>query len=99
MRVELFYFDGCPNWAVADERLSEALRLAGRSDVLIARHQVETPEQADEVGFLGSPTVRINGRDLFAQGGEQVALSCRVYSTLAGSARSPTVDQLFETLS
>lgn len=99
MRLDLFYFDGCPNWAVADERLREALRLAGRSDLLIERHQVETPEQADAVGFLGSPTVRINGRDPFAQGGEQVALTCRVYSTPTGLAGSPTVEQFLEALS
>ena len=98
MRVELFYSDGCPNWAVADERLRDALRLAGRRDVLIERHSVETPEQADEVGFLGSPTVRINGRDLFAQGGERVALSCRVFSTPTGLAGSPTVEQFLEAL-
>ena len=99
MRVELFYFDGCPNWAVVDERLRAALNLAGRSDVLIERHRVQTLEQAAEVGFLGSPTVRIDGRDPLAQGGEQVALSCRVFSTPAGLAGSPTVEQLLEALS
>ena len=25
MKVELLYFDGCPNWTVADERLARAL--------------------------------------------------------------------------
>lgn len=99
MKLELFYFDGCPNWAVADERLREALHLAGHSDVRIQRQRVQTPEQAEEVGFLGSPTVRINGRDPFAQAGEQVALSCRVFSTPAGLAGSPTVEQLIEALS
>jgi soluble P-type ATPase len=99
MKLELFYFDGCPNWAVAEERLREALHLSGHSDVLIQRHGVQTLEQAAKVGFLGSPTVRIDGRDPFAQAGEQVALSCRVFSTPAGLAGSPTVEQLVEALS
>ena len=33
MRVELFYCDGCPNWTVAEDRLTEALLTVGRDDI------------------------------------------------------------------
>lgn len=99
MRVELLYFDGCPNWKVAEERLTEALSVLGRDDVTLERRLVETPEQAEELGFIGSPTLRIDGVDPFATGAEQVGLSCRVYATAAGLSGSPTTAQLLEVLS
>lgn len=57
-KVELFYFDGCPSWGIAVERLSRALSMLGRHEVAVERHEVKTPEQADELGFTGgSPTL------------------------------------------
>ena len=99
MRVELLYFDGCPNWTVADERLGQALTLLGRDDVTVDRRNVETSAHAEEVGFTGSPTVRIDERDPFATGEEAVGLACRVYATPAGLSGSPTVEQFLEALS
>ena len=98
MKVELFYVDGCPNWTVADQRLSEALTRLGL-DVTVKRRRVTTPTQADEVGFTGSPTIRIDDRDPFASGEEQVGLACRLYPTPTGWGGSPTVQQLVEALS
>lgn len=99
MRVELLYFDGCPNWKVADDRLTEALTILGRSDVVVERRAVETTEQAEALGFLGSPSIRVDGSDLFATGQEQVGLACRVYATSAGLSGSPDTAQLVEVLS
>lgn len=99
MRVELFYFDDCPNWKVADERLREAVRTVGRDDITVRRRKVETPAHAEAVRFAGSPTIRINGEDPFATGDEQVGLACRLYRTPEGLGGSPTVGQFVEALS
>ncbi len=99
MRVELLYFEGCPSWKVADARLAEALVSTGRGDTVVERRLVETPEQAEELHFTGSPTIRIDGTDPFATGEEQVGLACRLYSTPAGPSGSPTADQLIGVLS
>ena len=99
MRVELLYFDGCPSWKVADERLAEALQALGRADVVVERRRVETPEQAAEERFIGSPTIRIDGTDPFASGDEQVALACRIYDTSTGPSGSPDTAQLLAVLS
>jgi hypothetical protein len=99
VRVELLYFDGCPNWTVADERLTEALRAAGRDDLDVNRRRVETAVEAEELEFLGSPTIRVDGTDPFASGAEQVGLACRVYATPDGRSGSPTTDQLVAVLS
>ena len=93
MSIELLYFAGCPNWQLTDERLREALRLAGRGDEVEYR-TVETPAEAEDIGFAGSPTVLVDGRDPFAEPGATAGLSCRVYRTPAGLAGAPTVDQL-----
>ena len=98
MDVTLLYFDGCPNWQVADERLQEALALAGRDDVRVQRRLVSTPKQAEAARFRGSPTVLVDGRDPFADPAAPVGLSCRVYRTADGLAGSPTVDQLLAVL-
>lgn len=98
MDVTLLYFDGCPNWQVADERLQEALARAGRDDVRVQRRLVSTPEEAEAARFRGSPTVLVDGRDPFADPAAPVGLSCRVYRTADGLAGSPTVDQLLAVL-
>jgi hypothetical protein len=99
MRVELLYFDGCPNWKVADDRLTEALTELGRDDIVVEHRLVDTPEQAEELAFTGSPTIRIDGTDPFATGQEQVGLACRVYATPTGLGGSPDTAQLVQALS
>ncbi len=91
MKVELLYFDGCPNWKTADERLRE---LATECSFQLGRRMVTTPEEAQIAGFRGSPTILIDGKDPFVSGDEPISLSCRVYRTPAGIAGSPSIDQL-----
>jgi hypothetical protein len=92
MDIALLYFDGCPNGRVADERLTEIV--AGCPDVTLTRRRVETMEEAERVGFRGSPSILVNGADAFADGAAGVGLACRVYATPAGPAGAPTLDQL-----
>jgi hypothetical protein len=98
MRIELLYFDGCPNWRIADERLRDALARVDRADVPIVHTQVTSVEKAAAVSFRGSPTILIDDRDPFADPDAPVGLSCRVYATDDGLAGAPTVDQLVEVL-
>ncbi len=96
MRVVLLYFEGCPNWKLADERLSA---LAPGCGFELERRKVETPEQAPEMGFRGSPTILVDGRDPFSEDDEPVeGLSCRVYHTHEGPAGVPTDEQLRDAL-
>ena len=57
VRVTLVCFDGCPNWQLTDERLSQAVARLGRDDVTLEHRRVTTPEEAETLGFRGSPTV------------------------------------------
>ena len=60
---------------------------------------METPEEAERLAFIGSPTILVDGRDPFASGNEPSALACRVFTTPDGRAGCPTVEQLVEVLS
>jgi hypothetical protein len=96
--VTLRYFDGCPNWLMADAHLREALDATGHVDVAVDHEKVETAEAAERLGFSGSPTVLIDGYDPFATPGAPVGLACRIYRTPQGMRGSPTVEQLSDVL-
>jgi hypothetical protein len=79
LRVELLYFDGCPNHLVAEEVLKEVMADENVQAPVI-RVQVETPESAVSQRFLGSPTIRLNGKDIDPAGDDgQYSLRCRMY--------------------
>ncbi len=78
VQVSLLYFDGCPNWDVADGRLREALARVGHGHAAVEYRQVTTVEEAEEAQFRGYPTVLVNGRDPFLDHESPVGLSCRV---------------------
>ena len=96
--VTLRYLDGCPNAGVARTRLAEALRRVGIDPAAITMEEVSTPEDAERLGFHGSPTILIDGRDRFADEDGPAGLSCRIYQTETGPQGSPSVAQLEQAL-
>jgi hypothetical protein len=84
--VELLFWAGCPSHpeALADLRAA----LAGRAEVVV--REIATEEQAIAERFPGSPTIRVDGEDLFPSA-EVPSLTCRVYR-LADGRFSPTPD-------
>ncbi len=92
MEITLQYFDGCPNWETAAERL--AVVAAERSDITVRRQLIETQEEAERVDFRGSPTLLADGVPLFPAPEAPPGLSCRVYLTPGGLAGSPTTEQI-----
>lgn len=60
--------------------------------------QVLDNEQAQRERFLGSPSFRVNGRDLWEEERQQYRLSCRVYPTPHGLKGAPSVEMLREKL-
>lgn len=92
MDVSLLYFDDCPNWKLAAERL--AVIAAEYPEVAVTRHRVETVADAERLRFHGSPSIVVDGVDVFAEPGASVGLSCRIYRTPDGLSGAPTMDQL-----
>lgn len=88
--VEILYFDGCPNHEAARATVE---RLAAELDVETAVRLVRVgdAESAERERFLGSPTVRVDGRDVEpgANARDGSVLACRVYRTASGMAGTP----------
>jgi len=92
MDISLLYFEDCPNWKLADERLS--LIAAERDDIRVVRHLVDTPAEAERTRFHGSPSILVDGVDVSSEPGSEVGLSCRRYLTPDGYEGAPTLEQL-----
>jgi hypothetical protein len=91
MRVELLWWEGCPSYPETRHDLEHALASAGL-DSRVEMVEVESDEQARRERFPGSPTIRIDGVDIFpAEEQEPFSLTCRVYRLRDGRP-SPTPD-------
>jgi hypothetical protein len=98
MEIELLYFDGCPSYRTAEKILREALGKEGM-EVDVELVAVNSDEEARRLRFPGSPTIRVDGQDLFSVAErEDWSLGCRVYATPEGLKGSPTVEMLREAL-
>ena len=80
MRVEVLYVFKCPSHPAAVKLVKEVLAAEGvPTDI----HEVLVKDErmAGDLKFLGSPTIRINGRDVAGQSqtAKNFALSCRLY--------------------
>ena len=89
-RLELLYFQGCPNHHATlafVERIAAELGLEPTVDLV----EVSDARGAVELRFLGSPTVRINGHDVEPGADERrdFGLSCRVYRGERGTTGLP----------
>lgn len=91
MKIEVLFVPNCPNHAVALQRLREILSVESFqknvSEVL-----VKDNEMAQSLEFPGSPTIRIDGKDVEPQSERPTAfgLMCRLYSDGNG-APSPKI--------
>jgi len=85
IQVEVLYFDGCPNHEALVPRLHELVAETG-VDVEIELRRVEDLEAAEREGFLGSPSLRIDGEDVdpSAAGRRDFGLKCRLFATPEG---------------
>ena len=98
MEVEVLYFDGCPTYKAAENTLRQVLAEEG-IDPEINLVVVNTDEEARRQRFPGSPTIRVEGKDLFPMSErEDWRLGCRVYATPEGLKGSPTTEMLREAL-
>jgi hypothetical protein len=95
--VEFLYWEGCPSHEEARELLEEVLRERGLDAEVEVRH-VATREEAVELRFPGSPTIRVDGRDVDPAGAAELpSLTCRIYHLPDGRVSPiPSREQLEE---
>lgn len=63
MRVELLVSPGCPAMQETEERVKEILSQQA-PEAYFQMIVVDSPEKAQVLKFPGSPTVRVNGKDI-----------------------------------
>lgn len=83
MTIEVLYVPGCPNYQPTMERIKTVLS----SEYLPDRPHgvaVSTDKEAKSLKFPGSPTVRVNGRDIDPGAATQIGLACRIYGNGSG---------------
>lgn len=84
--VEVLVVPGCPGAQLALARVQEAAESLGvHTNMRLLT--VERDQDAAALGFVGSPTVRVNGADVEDVAGRPVGLSCRLYD---GAERAPS---------
>jgi hypothetical protein len=98
-RVEILYFEACPNHQPARalvERIAAELRVEPEIHVV----EVSDADAAIQLRFLGSPTVRVNGRDVEPGAEERgdFVFSCRVYRGELGFSGQPDAGWIREAL-
>jgi hypothetical protein len=95
MKIEILHFDGCPTYRVTENTLRQVLAEEGlETDIELVA--VNSDEEARRLRFPGSPTIRVDSRDLFPLTPEREdwRLVCRVYATPEGLRGSPTAQML-----
>ena len=104
MKIELLWFEDCPNHETAYALLEDILRERG-IDETIERIEVPDLETGERTSFAGSPTIRIDGIDVdpsYKDSGDYTP-RCRLYATDRGLTGVPerrwiedTLDRLLE---
>jgi hypothetical protein len=90
--VELLWWEGCPSTDEALAMLGEEMAALGLDPESIDVTEVSTDADAQREEFVGSPTIRVDGRDVQPLAQKPVGLSCRVYR-LADGRISPLPDR------
>lgn len=94
IRVELLAVEDCPHLEQARRDLDSVLR-KGIIEVPIQLVLVTGADDAEFLGFQGSPTIRVNGSDVVPQPELPVALACRIYRDAEGRAQgSPPIESI-----
>jgi hypothetical protein len=94
MEIVIRHIEECPNLDTAEERVRTALRAVGVVDATLRRELVRDLSDTERLGFIGSPTIVIDGTDPFADHAGSVALACRLYHSPTGPAGAPSVEEL-----
>jgi hypothetical protein len=97
--IEFLFWAGCPSHPEALELLRSVMAERG-VEAEVELREVVTDEEAAALRFPGSPTIRVDGRDVDPAGaGDPARLACRIYRLPDGRVSPvPTREQLEEAL-
>ena len=96
VKVEVLYFEGCPNHRPTVDRVREIIERSGL-DEEVFEVEVLDLEKAQQLKFLGSPSVRVNGVDIEPEARTRTdyGFACRTYP---GGGGTPSVQMIEEAI-
>lgn len=94
MLIELVVVADCPHEQAAADLIATALHDLRMHDAEVTRTLVESHDEAVRRGFVGSPTILIDGVDPFGVSEALPGLACRVYATADGLRSTPTLPEM-----
>jgi hypothetical protein len=77
--VEFLWWDGCPSSDEALAELREEMVAVGLDPESVLVREIDTEADAQREEFVGSPTIRVDGRDIQPPEDNPIGLTCRVY--------------------
>jgi hypothetical protein len=90
--IQLLWWRGCPSWERALAMVREQMAGHELADERLEVIEIEDDADAERLGFPGSPTILVGGRDIQSPNPEQATgLTCRVYRRRDGRV-SPLPD-------
>lgn len=81
MKIEVLYFDGCPNHMPTAQRVRAIVKQEGVS-AEVTEIEVKDESEARALAFPGSPTIRVDGLDVepALRGSADTGFACRRYA-------------------
>src|SRR5437588_7621844 len=99
MEIEVLYFDGCPNHGPAVQLLRDVLA-EQEIQATISEVNVRDSDEAQRIGFLGSPSVRVNGVDIdpSARLSRECGMMCRTYTVNGRREGTPSREMVLQVI-
>jgi hypothetical protein len=98
MKVEVLYFEGCPNHVPVLEMVR---RVLDREKIRAEVRSIEVPgeKDAESLRFLGSPSIRVNGVDIEpGRKDDSSFYGCRTYTIGGKTTGVPPEEWLLQAL-
>ncbi len=92
--IELLHIADCPNSEETFLRLQRAVEITMPANTAVKSTLIDSAGTAAGLPFAGSPTILVDGVDLFPTDGRTSDLACRIYLTPNGLAGAPTQEQI-----
>lgn len=95
MKIDVLYFEGCPNHRPA-VALAESVATELGVEAQVREVPVNDADDAHRLGFFGSPSIQVDGVDIdpATQGRTDFAFSCRMYGSSGVPPKQMLVDAI-----
>jgi hypothetical protein len=99
LKIELYYFGGCPSFQPTLSLLQQVLDEEG-VQTTVQTIPVESEESAKKYRFLGSPSLRVDGEDIEpeARTATDFGMKCRIYDNEGVTGGVPSKSKIREAI-